>query len=701
MYNKERKFKLRDEDLLYEIMRMHSNLTSEFDPIFKAMTKAFDFTVAELQWDKEVREKLHNERRPANSYNLIRTILNVIYSVEVDNRRQGVAKPRTAGDNEFAEMVTQVLHYYLSRANFTKAQKRVVIDAVIARYGVYCVNWDYQDDPEGGLNIFACDPREFMFEPNYADPLWSKASFVMRKHQLSLEEILNQYAVNDMEMQNEILNEAKVFFEADGKRDRFVSRKLKALFTAVYETATGFSSENSAKNYLQWWDPGSGKFDVLEFHEMRTERRLVIPDNENVKLIDISDLAKDDENSNQFDNEKIQMVREQYGLKGEPKIDLQNRRFATAFVPTFRLKLNEQPYPFDSKYYIYIPQQCYDVHANPLKVQSLLDDLLDPQAHFNKTQSLQLELLGRYANKGWIMDENAINGLEEDWTSQRIAPYRRVRAGYINQIKPEEGQTISPDLVRNSYETQQLMKVISNADDEIRGQANPEIKSGKHFLAKERQQSKSFAYIFDNRDMTQVAVYEMALNFIQHFVNQQKVFRITNDDKEPKEIVVNKAEFSINEETGEIQKKIINDLDAVKFDIELSSEPYSLSAQSERDERLGNLFNAALAVNPKKADVILDMIVKNGNYPDSDSILERWEEIDTPPAVNPQAQQMQEMLLQMQQMLAKLGVEEKQEDVKHKKLKNVEDAQRIKSKGVSNVLSNLIKEPNMINAGVR
>lgn len=55
----------------------------------------------------------------------------------------------------------------------------------------------------------------------------------------------------------------------------------------------------------------------------------------------------------------------------------------------------------------------------------------------------------------------------------------------------------------------------------------------------------------------------------------------------------------------------------------------------------------------------------------------------------------------MQQMLAKLGVEEKQEDVKHKKLKNVEDAQRIKSKGVSNVLSNLIKEPNMINAGVR
>src|ERR1035437_3510541 len=93
-----------------------------------------------------------------------------------------------------------------------------------------------------------------------------------------------------------------------------------------------------------------------------------------------------------------------------------------------------------------------------------MDDLMDPQSHFNKAQSLKLELLGRYANKGWIMDENAISGLEDDWATQRIAPYRRVRAGYINMIKPEEGQTISPDLVRDPIETQALMKTISNAD---------------------------------------------------------------------------------------------------------------------------------------------------------------------------------------------------------------------------------------------
>ena len=92
-----------------------------------------------------------------------------------------------------------------------------------------------------------------------------------------------------------------------------------------------------------------------------------------------------------------------------------------------------------------------------------------PQADFNKSKSLILELLGRYANKGWIMDENAISGVEEDWMNNRLAPYKRVRSGYINMIKPETGQTISPELVKLPMEMQALMKVITNADDEIRG----------------------------------------------------------------------------------------------------------------------------------------------------------------------------------------------------------------------------------------
>lgn len=705
MYNKQRTWKLQDEDTIFDTMRMYQNLSAMFDPIYTQMTKCYDFTVAELQWDKVIREALRSERRPANSYNLIRTILNVIFSVELENRRQGTAKPRTGGDNQLAQTITQILHYYLYRAKFNRKRKRVMMDAVVAKYGVYGLNWDFKNDPEGGLNIFACDPREFMYEPNYADPLWSNASYLMRKHQLTLEEILNQFALNDDEMQNEIILEAKQFFQQDTqKRDKWVSKKLKALFSAVYETATGFSSDhdNLFKNYLQWWDPTTGKFDILEFHEQRTSRRLMVPNNEGTRLFDITEpyikvmgsIGREFDGVRFDDNEATNMIKNQYQLGGDPRVELESRRFVTATIPAFRLKVNEQAYPFDSNYYVYIPQYCYDLHADPLKAQSIMDDLIDPQAHFNKAQSLKLELLGRYANKGWIMDENAIDGLEEDWVSNRIAGYKRVRAGYINMIRPEEGQTISPDLVRDPIETQQLMKVISNADDEVRGQGNPEVKSGRHFIAKEKQQSKSFSYIFDNRDASQMAVMELSLNFIQHFVKQQKVYRITQDVKEPFDIAVNQQRFAIDPNTGKIIEQVVNDLDAVKYDIELSDEPYSSSAQEERYGKLGDLFNAALAVNIKKADAMLPVLIEAGNFPEADKILAAWDKVDQP---SPEQQQLAQVMTQLQTILAKLGVTEKQEDIKGKQLKNVETAQRIKQNAKQNVLGNL--QPQRGNGG--
>jgi len=694
MYNVKRNFKIQDNDTIFEMMRLFQTTTGEFDPVVDQMTNNFDFTIAALQWDKEVKAKLESENRPHNSYNLIRTILNVIYSIEFQNRRKGTASPRTGGDNQLAQTITEVMYYYLYHAKFTAAQKTVFMNSIIARLGVYYVNFTFDEDPEGSLIVGSCDPREFRYERKFDDPLWSSASYVMRKHEMSLEEILNKFALNDSEMQEAILEEGRRFFDQsdNDKKDKWVSKKLKSLFSAVYETATGYSSSDGLfKNYLQWWNPANGKFDVLELHETRMERRLMLPDSKTNKKYDITDHTRK-EDGFRFDNEKIDMIKQQYGFDGDPHVELENRRFVTAVVPTFNLKVNEQPYPFKSDFYVYIPQYCYNLHPDPLRSQSIIDDLRDPQAHFNKAKSLILELLGRYANKGWILDENAINGVEEDWEGNRIAPYKRVRAGYMGQIRPEEGQTISPDLIRDANEQEGLMRVITNVQDEARGQDGSEVKSGKHFLAKEQSQTKSFAYVLDNHDNSQKAVFALSLNFIQHFVKSHTILRITQDVPTPYELHVNKSEMYFNEQ-GQIAERIVNDLDATKYDIELSQEPYGTSAQEIKYNKLGQLFDATLAVNPKKADVMLPIIVEAGNFPEAQRILTAWDKVDQPsPEQQQQMQQMaqmQEMLAQIQMSLATLGVSEKQEDIKGKELDNLEKAQRIKHTAVEHILNPL------------
>jgi hypothetical protein len=655
---------------------MYQNYQGQFQELNQRQTKLYDFTVGDLQWDKDVREQLIAENRPANSYNLIRTIINVMFSVERDNRKKGVASPRTTGDNELASIINKTLDYFLYRGGFDEAAKRVFMDTIIARFGVYHIGWKYNgtEDDRGSLFVNSVDPREMIYEPNFNDPLWSDSSFLFRKHKMNIDEIINTFSLNDDEMELELMKEVSLFYESEQKRDKWISKRLKALFSAVYETATSYSSgtsDNVYKNYSQWFDITTGKFDILELHEKRTERRLIINDQTQGKVIDLTDIyQKEHQNlladrkfdGFRFDKSVIGEIKNKYGLTGTPTADLMPRRFQTIVIPAFNMKIAEKAYPVDTQNYVYIPQYCYDYHADPLKTQSVMDDLIDPQADFNKSKSLILELLGRYANKGWIMDENAIDGLEEDWETNSIAPYRRVRAGYINMIKPEQGQTISPELVRMPMELQGLMKTISNADDEVRGNASPGVTSGKHFLAKEQRQAKSYTYILENRDRSQRAVFQTALDFIQHFATTQQIIRVVENDSFGKEtITINQSQIGVDE-TGRIVETIINDIDAEKYDIEITQEPYSSSAQEERYAKLGELFNATAQLNPQKADALLDIMVKAGNFPNGEEIITAWEQA-TNPQPSPEQQQQEQIANQLQMIMAQLGIEKEKAEI--------------------------------------
>jgi len=690
---------------------MFENLTTQFNQFNDEQTRLYDFTVAGLQWDKEIRKQMKG--RPTFSYNLLRTILNVIFGAEEANAEIGKPKPRSGGDNQLTNVVWQTLNYFLYHANFTMAQKRVFADKVIARLGVYHIGWQYNgsDDDNGKLFVEAVDPRELKWELNYNDPLWEKSSYLLRKHEMSVEEILNTYALRDDELRQEIEREGKLFFEADPQRGKWISRKLKQLFSAVYETATGFrgGGDNLFKNYMQWWNPYNGKFDVLEIHEKRTERRLIVRDSRRQKIIDITEpYMSEYKIHNQerefdgynFEAEIIDIIKERYDLQGEVDYDLQNRRFVTAVVPTFNLKVNEQPYPFECKYYVYIPEYCYDFHADPIKMQSVLDDLIDPQQEINKARSLILELIAKYANKGWVMDENAINGLEQDWTNDRIAPYRRVATGYINMIKPEPAQTVSPELLRLPGETQQMMQAISNTlGNEISGARNPDVKSGRHFIAKEDQQTKSLTKLFKNRSYSLRALSEMALTFIQHYVKTEQVLRITTDIPGvmvDESITVNQRQFQMVQ--GELIERVVNDLDAVEYDIEIVAEPYSSSAVEERYNKLGDIFNAALAVSPEKANAILPVIVKAINSPQSEEILKIWQEMEQP---TPEQQQMEQLMKQIQMIMVKLGIEEKTADVEGKQLDNVKKSQEIKNLQKENIFSKLMPQKNRHNGKLK
>ena len=706
MINTNRTWNPRDEQTIMDAIRLYNNLLESFGPFYKEQNTLYDFTISALQWDKKIREYKRRMGGVANSYNLTRTIFNVIFGIDRDNRKKGKATPRTGGDAELATVVSQSLDYFLYHSGFYSNTKRTFIDQVIGRLGIHHFGWRYNGskDKDGMLFHEATDPREMAWEPFFNDPLWEKSGFLFRNVELSVEDILDNYAFGDQELIALIQQESRIFFETDPQRGKWISRKLKQFFSAVYETTFSGSSSNSIPNFMNWWNPMTGKFNVLEVHEKRMEKNLMVTDHKNNRVVNITEPYEQEyrtQNNRSFDgydyqNEIIDNIKERYGLQGgSVDTELENRRFMTALVPAFMLKVNEQVYPIESRYYTYIPQGCYDTHVDPLKMQSVMDDLLDPQMDFNKARSLILELLAKYSNKGWIVDENAISGFEEDWTTSRMAPYRRVRTGYIQMIKPEEGQTISPELIRMPIETMSLMKAISNASDEVRGNNSPGVTSGKHFIAQEQRQAKSYTYIFENRDGSHKACYELALCFVRAYVKTQRIIRITTDIdprlSEDKNITLNQ-QVAIPNEEGSLQWKVINDINSYEYDIEIGDAPYSASAQEEKTLKLTNVFNAAAEVNPKKADAMLPIMVKNLGGEEADQILKAWKDSEQP---SPEQQQLQQLMTGIQMILAKLGVEQTKADLEGTQLDNMKKAEEVKQiKSGKNVFGLLAQHTN-------
>ncbi|MGA7720666.1 MAG: hypothetical protein WCA84_05745 [Ignavibacteriaceae bacterium] len=705
---KNRTWKLHDDDVIFDMMRMFNNLKSVFQPLHDEMTRDYNMTVSQLQWLPEWKSKLLEEGRPANAYNLLRPVINIITAIELANRKKIIAKPTQGGEAKMAEIITQVLLRFMHNTKFDWHRTRVLLDSIIAKYGVYNIGWTYEYDPEGELDITAVDPRRLMFEMNFADPTWEKASYIYDKHQLSIEEILNKFALDDEEMQNAIIEEGRIFFMEDTeKRDRWVSKRLKALFTAVYEIVmhgdrhTGSQSMNNA--YLNWFDPVTGKFDVLELHEKRIERRLIVWDRNRQKNIDITEESKNiDDKSIGFDNEKIDDLKQKYDIDGEPRTTLDSQKFITTVIPAFQLKVNEQPYPFKLRGYTYVPNYCYDYHAEPFRSQSVIDDLIDPQSDYNKARSTKLELLQRYVNRGWIMDENAIIGVEKDWETNRIAPYRRVRTGYFDKVKPEEGQSISADLIRETSETPMLIETLSNTGGSIRGQAAAgQERSGKHFQLKRNQEEKSFSYLFSNIENSTKVVGEVALAIIQNRCTTERIFRITRDVdpsvKEPYDITANQKQFALDE-SGKIVSRIVNDLTIGEYDIEIDTTPYSSTAREIEFQKMSELFEAAAKIDAKKADALLPLIVKMGDFPLADEILSAWGEVEGSQQYKQQAlaqqQQLQQMAIQMQMIMAKLGIEQKKaviDEIKAKaealRVKSAHTNQHVKKEKINNALS--------------
>jgi hypothetical protein len=626
--------KYTNTQVVSNITSIDQGLTTKFQPLNDERMRNFNMMVSDLQWDKKAKEKLEREGRPAKAYQLISPVIKNISGYEKGGRKKLAVTGRTSGDFDKAMLMNHLVDFFHSKANFDYQKSRAFLDAIIGRWGIMYQGWSFENDPEGTLDLRRYNPFRIKFDMDFSDLTWKDCKYVIDSAWYSEEEILLALASQSPDMYEEIKVKAAQYYIKDPQaRKTHVNTWISRLVDAVgswfnYKDSESYNP-NVMNNNLEWFDANTSKFKVVEMHERRLRQTATLYDPSTDKLFDITGAIRTEKGEG-FDNDKLQLIRAKF-KDPQVKMPMKKEIWVSTVIPAFNMLCKDEAYPIQNGNFMFTPIWAYDFHADPLRTQSVVDELLDPQSDYNKRRSTLLELTSRYASMGYVMAAGAEKGFEDEWQNKKIGGVRHINDAFWGKWQQDQPVQVPQEIVRDQIESKMLLEEISGVTKASKGQTEASGESGRLFLAKKDQTDVMLQYLFDNLDMATLQIGRNTVDLIQYYCTEPRMIRIT-EDGQPQDLVLNQRVM------GEIK----NDVSIGEYDLEISQEPYGRTARQLEFAKLYDLMTFLAQIDPVFVQASIPLLIKASDTPYKNDLLQLVNSLQ-------QQKMMQQQALEQQQ----------------------------------------------------
>jgi len=345
------------------------------------------------------------------------------------------------------------------------------------------------------------------------------------------------------------------------------------------------------------WYNGDGRFKVIDWYEKRMVPKIEITDLATGEERDISEEIQKPEksrnDSNWFDREKLIELKKQYI---EPKIiqSWDEIIWQTSVVPAMNLVLHDAPQKHQNKLFKFIPVMCYNFNPDVMETKSIMDHITDPVSSYNMRRNTLLTYVMRAAHGGWIAEQGAIAGFEDDFASNEIGGIKKVRDGALTkkaimEIKPGT----YPEALRLEAESEKEDIIqISGSTPNFRGQKQSNDESGILFKNRVAQSDIMQEWISENAQASLVLVARNLQSIGQRYLTMPRTLLILQDESDPEWLQIN--EYYLNE--------LINDVSYGKYNIKISKSPYGQAAQEREFQIQLQMAEWLLKVRPEFVD---------------------------------------------------------------------------------------------------
>ncbi len=591
------------------------------------------------QWEKEIRQRLESEGRPALTINKVLSTINVLLGEQLARRASFQAKVRRDSSEELAAVVSKTLMQVAETNDFEDVESEVFRDGLIGGRGFFDVRVNFTENVNGEIEINHQNPEEVLLSPddNSYDPRKWREVFTTCWN--SLDEIETLYGrravtqIKELVSSRRYYNDDSILFEGE---------------------APTFGGEHSVHEYddldpTEHRDIKAVRVISRQWRKMRMCHFLV-----DKRTGDMRQIPEG------WDEARIREVMDTYDFERRTEVKSAIRWTTTADHVV--LKDEWSPY----RTFTIIPYFCYWVPGRPF---GAVENLMSPQDQLNKTMSQELHIVNSTANSGWIYEDGSImNHSDDEMAAQGsktglIVTYRK-GAQPPQKIQPN---SIPQGLDRVVMTTANNIKEISGVSDSLLGQDKAEV-SGVAINEKKVQGQVQIQVPLDHLARTRKLVGHKLLELIQDFYTDERVLYITNqaDIGEPRE------EMVVNTITPE--GVVVNDLRVGTYDIVITSQP-------ARDAFRDSQFAELLEMRSAGVTVPSYRVVQNSHLANRNEIADEVRALEGMAQPSPEEQQMQQMQLQMAMQQMQLELQKMSAEVQ--KLASEAELNRVKAEDLA------------------
>ncbi len=308
----------------------------------------------------------------------------------------------------------------------------------------------------------------------------------------------------------------------------------------------------------------------------------------------------------------------------------------------------------------------------------------DAQKDYNLMASTSIESIAMAPKQPFLLTAKQIQGYERSWNQASTTPLPYLLYNQEVGVAPPTRQVGS--ITDQGAANERLMaaddiKATTGIHDAALGAPGSEV-SGNAIQARALQSSIASFIFTDNLTLAITQAGRIIVDLIPHIYDSNRVVRILGSDGNEEFAEVNKV--AVNEDTGE--EEILNDLSVGKYDVVVDVGVDFATRRLETVDVLSGIMRAV----PQYAPQMIDILIKNMDFPDSDVLYDRFQQMSNPQPlpVDP----MVELKLQEQQLDNAKTIQE----LEHDKVKQSIDINKSKQELRAGTLDNMVSMQELV-----